>query len=112
MPNETDLEPKLKEAVQLTEAQWAVLAERVGGVWLIRSSHKLNKSAQNELMGILAMPSIHAWLSGAVTGGHTRSTTIPKSKKINDGRFYAFPVSDTSKVLLIGAEEQTTTAQR
>lgn len=112
MPNETDIEPKLKEVVQLTEADWAVLAERVGGVWLLRSSHRLNKGAQNELMGILAMPSIDAWLSGAVTVGHTRSTSIPSSKKLGQGRFYAFPITGAPKVLLVGAEEQTTTAQR
>ncbi|MBL8098441.1 MAG: GAF domain-containing protein [Anaerolineales bacterium] len=112
MPTETTIEPKLKEAVQLTEADWAVLAERVGGVWLLRSSHKLSKSAQNELMGILAMPSIDAWLSGAVTGGYTRSTGIPDSKKLGDGRFYAFPIANSSKALLIGAEEQTNTALR
>ncbi len=112
MPAETNIEPKLKEAVNLTEAIWVALVERVGGVWLIRSSHKLNKSAQNELMGILALPSIDAWLSGAIAGGYTRSTGIPASKKLDGSRFYAFPIAETSKALLVGAEEQSPIAQR
>lgn len=112
MPNKTDIEPKLKEATQLTKAQWAILVERVGGVWLIRSSYKLNQSAQNELMGILAMPSMDAWLSGAISGGYARFTSIPKSKKLDEGRLYAFPIKGVSKALLIGARKQTVIAQR
>jgi two-component system NtrC family sensor kinase len=112
MPAENHLESKLKEALQLTDSNWVALVERLGGVWLIRSSHKLNRAAQNELMGILALPSFDAWLSGAVTGGYTRSTSIPKNKKLAEGRFYAFPIADTAKVLLIGAHEQTPAAQK
>lgn len=112
MPTENNIEPKLKEALQLTSADWVALAERVGGVWLIRASHKLNKAAQNELMGILALPSIDAWLSGAVSGGYVRSAAIPKNKKITSSRFFAFPVAGASKIILAGADEQDSTSQR
>lgn len=112
MPTENNLEPKLKEALQLTNADWVVLAERVGGVWLIRASSKLNKIAQNELMGILALPSIDAWLSGAVSGGYVRNTAIPKNKKIKANKFFAFPVAGISKIILVGADEQDTNSQR
>ena len=33
MSTETGIETQLKEAVQLSEAVWAVLAERVSGDW-------------------------------------------------------------------------------
>lgn len=112
MPAENNIEPKLKEALQLTNADWVVLSERVGGAWVIRSSCKLNKASHDELLNILALPSIDAWLSGAVTGGYSRSSAIPKHKKITPARFYAFPITGTSKILLIGADEQTTTAQK
>ncbi len=36
MQTETSLESQLKDAAQLSEAEWAVLAERVGGAWLLR----------------------------------------------------------------------------
>ncbi len=112
MPAENNIEAKLKEALQLTDADWVVLSERVGGAWVIRSSCKLNKASHDELLNILALPSINAWLSGAVTGGYSRFSAIPKNKKIAQARFYAFPIIGTSKILLIGADEQTTTAQK
>lgn len=112
MPAENNIEAKLKEALQLTDADWVVLSERVGGAWVIRSSCKLNKASHDELLNILALPSINAWLSGAVTGGYSRFSAIPKNKKITQARFYAFPIIGTSKILLIGADEQTTTAQK
>ncbi|MBK7451825.1 MAG: hypothetical protein IPJ47_21415 [Anaerolineales bacterium] len=68
MQTDTLIDSQLKEAVQLTGALWAVLAERVGGVWLVRASHHLNKSAQNELTGIMAGSSTDAWLCGALSG--------------------------------------------
>jgi signal transduction histidine kinase len=112
MPAENNIEPQLKEALQLTDASWVVLAERVGGVWLIRIAHKLNKSAQTELLQILATQAVDTWLCGAISGGHTRTTTIPENQKIDGTRFYAFPIAGASKLLLTGADEQTATAQR
>lgn len=113
MQTETGIDTQLKEAVQLTGAAWAVLAERVGGVWLVRASYHLNKSAQNELTGIMAASSTDAWLCGALSGGHARSAEIPENRSIGSGRFLAFPISNTSKLILVGAEtEQSTAAQR
>ena len=113
MQTETDIDTQLKEAVQLTGAAWAVLAERVGGVWLVRASYHLSKSAQNELTGIMAVASTDAWLCGALSGGHARSAEIPENRAVGSGRFLAFPISNTSKLILVGAEaEQSTAAQR
>lgn len=113
MQTETDIDTQLKEAVQLTGAAWAVLAERVGGVWLVRASYHLSKPAQNELTGIMAVSSTDAWLCGALSGGHSRSAEIPENRSVGKGRFLAFPISNTSKLILVGAEsEQTTAAQR
>lgn len=112
MPNETNIDTQLKEAVQLTGADWAVLAERVGGVWLVRASHHLSKSAQNELTGIMAVTSTDAWLCGALSGGHTRSAEIPENRSVGVGRFFAFPISNSSKLILVGAGDQSNAAQR
>jgi len=112
MQNETSIDSQLKDAAQLTEAAWAVLAERVGGIWIIHSSYRLNKTAHNELMGIMSMVAIDAWLCGALSGGYTRSSSIPLNKSLIATRFYAFPISGTSQVILVGAEEQSATAQR
>ena len=112
MQTESNIETNLKEAVQLTGANWAVLAERAGGVWLVRASHRLSKTTLNELVGIMAGASTDAWLCGALTGGHTRSAEIGVNRGLGVGRFFAFPILNSSKLILIGAEEQTPDAQR
>mgnify|MGYP001166066858 CR=1 FL=1 len=112
MQTETGIDTQLKDAVQLTNASWAVLAERVGGAWLTRASYHLSKSAQNELTGVMAVASTDAWLCGALSGGYSRSAGIPENKLLGTGRFFAFPISGTSKLILVGAEDQSPAAQR
>lgn len=113
MQTESGIDTQLKEAVHLTAATWAVLVERVGGVWLVRASYHLNKAAQNELTGIMAASSTDAWLCGALSGGHARSAEIPENRSLGVGRFFAFPILSTSKLILVGAkEEQSNSAQR
>ena len=112
MQTNTGIVTPLKEAVQLSAAAWAVLAERVGGAWLLRAVYHLNKAAQNELMSLMARPSIDAWLCGALSGGHSRSSSIPEETKLEAARFFAFPIAGSSQAILVGADEQTTDAQR
>ncbi|HNK62781.1 MAG TPA: GAF domain-containing protein [Anaerolineales bacterium] len=108
----TGIETQLKDAVQLTEAVWAVHADRVGGTWLLLSSYHLNKTSQNELMGIMSLMAVDAWLCGALSGGYSRSTATPTNKTIGTSRLFAFPITGTSQVVLVGADEQSTNAQR
>jgi|CXWL01.1.fsa_nt_gi signal transduction histidine kinase len=112
MQTENGIETQLKDAAQLSDAVWAVLAERVGGAWLLRSVYKLNKITQNELMGILTAPAIDAWLCGSLSGGYSRFTSMPEGSKLNTARIYAFPVNGTSQSVIVGADEQSATAQR
>lgn len=111
MQNDPGIETQLKDAAQLSEAAWAALAERIGGIWLIRAAHKLGKSAQNELTEILATPSVDAWLCGALSGGNARSAKA-NGKKLGVSRFFAFPIGGASQVILVGANEQSPAAQR
>jgi signal transduction histidine kinase len=112
MRTDTGIESSLKDAVLLSTAAWAVLAERVGGAWLLRAVYHLNKSAQNELMGLMARPSIDAWLCGALSGGHSRSSSTPEGSSLETERFFAYPVVGSSLAILVGANEQTADAQR
>jgi len=112
MPTDPNFETQLKEAVQLSGAVWAVLAERVGGDWLIQSVVKLNKSAQNELRALIGKPSIDTWLCGALSGGNVRSGAIPEGSNFNVRRLFAFPISGGSQAILVGADEQSSDAQR
>lgn len=112
MQTETSIETQLKDAAQLSEAEWAALAERVGGTWILHASHRLNRSAQNELMSLMARSSIDAWLCGSLSGGHARSSLLPQDIQLNVKKFFAFPIAGVSQVLLVGANKQTTNAQR
>src|SRR5258705_2137438 len=103
---DTDIETPLKEAVQLSAAIWAVLAERVRGTWLLRVVYHLNKSTQNELSSLMMRPSIDGWLCGALTGGHSRSSTIPTGSNLGAERFFAFPIPGSSQAILVGANKQ------
>lgn len=112
MQTENGIEAQLKDAAQLSGAVWAVLAERVGGAWLLRSVYRLGKAAQNELAGIMAAPVVDAWLCGALSGGYSRFTSTPEESKLNTARIYAFPISGTSQSMIVGADEQSPDAQR
>jgi hypothetical protein len=112
MSTEPGIDTQLKDAAQLSEAVWAVLAERVGGAWILRSVYRLNKPAQKELIGLMARPFIDTWLCGALSGGYTRSSAIPEEANLKAERFFAFPINGTSQAILVGANEQGVNAQR
>lgn len=105
MQSETGIETQLKEASLLSGAVWAGIAERVTGAWLLRSAYHLNKSAQSDLLEYLARPSVDAWLCGSLSGGNMRSTALPKEGKLGSARIFAFPLSGTAQVILVGADE-------
>lgn len=112
MQTDNSIETQLKEAVQLSEAAWAVLAERVGGAWLLRALYRLNKPAQYELIDMMATPTVDAWLCGALSGGYSRFASTPDDSKLNTTRIYAFPISGTSQSILVGSDELPATGQR
>ncbi len=109
---ESNLESHLKDAALLSGAEWAVIAERVSGAWLLRSVYHLGKSAQNGLMEYLARPSVDAWLCGSLSGGTVRSSALPKEDKLGTERFFAFPLAGVTKAILVGADELSSDGQR
>jgi signal transduction histidine kinase len=112
MQNEPGVQVSLKEAALLSAAAWAVLAERVGGAWILHAVHRLTKAAQNELIGFMTRYSVDAWLCGALSGGHSRSTSLADPGGLEVKRIFAFPVDGASQVVLVGADELSTEAQR
>jgi signal transduction histidine kinase len=63
-------------------------------------------------MSLMTSPSIDAWLCGALSGGHTRSSAIPEGIDLEAERIFAFPVAGSSQSILVGADEQSADAQR
>ncbi|MCC6259394.1 MAG: GAF domain-containing protein [Anaerolineales bacterium] len=112
MQNDTGIETQLKDALQLSNASWAVVAERVGGAWILRVVCRLNKVNQNRLIDHLSKTFVDAWLCGSLSGGNMRSANLAKELKLGAERFYAFPLSGTSRALLVGADNLSNDGQR
>jgi signal transduction histidine kinase len=112
MQNDNGIPSSLKEAALLSSAKWAVLAERVGGAWILHAAYRLTKAAQNELVGFMTLHSVDAWLCGALSGGHSRSTSLTDPGGLEVRRIFAFPVEGVSQVVLVGADNQTSEALR
>ena len=112
MYTESGIETQLKDAVQLSGAVWAAMADRVGGAWLLRAVHHLNKTAQQDLMEYLAHPSVDAWLCGSLSGGTMRSSALSNAADLGTLRLYSFPLSGASQTILVGADELASDAQR
>ena len=112
MPTEIGIETQLKEALQLTGAEWVALSERVGGAWKMRATYHLTKPAQVAVTTVLNKPAVDAWLCGALTVGHTRSNSFSEIRNLGADRIFAFPISGVSQAILVGASQQTPDAQR
>ena len=112
MPTQTNIEYQLKEASQLTNAAWSALAEREMGKWRVVTYYRLGKKTQPALVKFLSRGEVDSWLCGALSGGQSRSVSIPKSNKLEAGRLFAFPVEGVSRVVLVGGEQLSNESQR
>lgn len=107
-----NIEYQLKEASQLSKAEWSALVEREAGKWRIVSNHHLAKKNQPALMKFLGKAEVDSWLCGAVSGGQSRSVSLPESSKLEVSRLFAFPLKGVSRVVLAGADQLSNESQR
>src|ERR671918_2206475 len=112
MPDRIPIENQLKEASQLTTTAWAALVEREAGKWRILSNHHLAKKIHPALVKFLSKPEVDSWLCGALSGGQSRSVSLPESSNLDASRLFAFPLPGVSRVVLAGASQLTSEAQR
>jgi signal transduction histidine kinase len=112
MPIQTSIANQLKEASQLTDSLWAVLLEREAGKWRVLANYHLPKKIHPLLVKFLTKEEVDAWLGGALSGGQSRSVSLPESSNLETGRLYAFPLLGASRVVLTGASQLTAEAQR
>src|SRR5258706_900417 len=112
MPTQTDIDYQLKEGSQLTNAAWSALAERDMGKWRVVAYYRLGKKTQPALVKFLSKGEVDSWLCGALSGGQSRSVSIPKSNKLEAERLFAFPLEGVSQVVLVGAEQMSNESQR
>ncbi len=112
MPAHTTIDNQLKEASQLTDVAWAALVEREAGKWRVLSHHRLGKRMQAELVNFLGKVEVDSWLCGALSGGQSRSVSLPESSKLEAGRLFAFPLAGVSRVVVAGTGQLSSESQR
>ena len=112
MPTLPTIENQLKEASQLTNAAWAALVEREAGKWRVLANYRLAKKTHPALVKFLSKTEVDSWLSGALSGGQSRSVSLRESSKLEAGRLFAFPLLGGSRVVLAGASQLTNESQR
>jgi signal transduction histidine kinase len=112
MVNTTTMDYQLKEASQLTDAAWSALVEREAGKWRVVTHYKLGKKFQTALVKFLAKNEVDSWLCGALSGGQSRSVSLPKSNTMRAERLYAFPLHGMSRAVVVGAAQLSNNAQR
>ncbi|HET6594491.1 MAG TPA: GAF domain-containing protein [Anaerolineales bacterium] len=112
MPTYTSIANQLKEASQLTGTLWAALVERDAGKWRVLSNYHLAKNVHPLLVKFLNQTEVDSWLCGALSGGQSRSVSLPESSRLEVGRLFAFPLPGVSRVVLAGASQLTTDSQR
>ncbi len=103
---------QLKEASQLTDAAWSALVEREAGKWRVVTHYKLGKKFQSALVKFLGKAEVDSWLCGALSGGQSRSVSLPESNDLAVERLYAFPLRGLSQAVLVGAGQLGNNAQR
>jgi signal transduction histidine kinase len=112
MPTQITVENQLKEASQLTSTAWAVLVEREAGKWRVLANYHLAKTIHPALVKFLSKTEVDSWLCGALSGGQSRSVSLPESSQLKASRLFAFPLPGASRVVLAGTEQLTPESQR
>jgi len=101
-----NLEAHLRETCKLTDASWAVFADREKGCWFVEAAHSLPKFKQNVLVKYLAQEETSKWLESALHGDDIQFINLPENTKLEALRLYAFPLIEQSQLILVGANHQ------
>src|SRR5215212_6570998 len=112
MASQTRIDNQLKEASLLTDVAWSALVEREAGKWRVLAHYHLGKKTQPALVKFLSKAEVDSWLCGALSGGQSRSVSLPESSSLEAGRLFAFPLTGVSRVVLVNASQLTSEAQR
>ena len=109
---QTTLETQLKEASQLTSTAWAALVEREAGKWRVLSHFHLGKKTQPALVKFLGKSEVDSWLCGALSGGQSRSVSLPELQHAGRSPFVCVSVGRSFPRCACGADQLTNDFQR
>src|SRR5512139_470435 len=112
MSGQNNIDYQLKEASQLTDVAWSALVEREAGKWRVITHYRLAKKIHPDLINFLGKIEVDSWLCGALSGGQSRSVSLPQPSKLEGDRLYAFPLAGVSRVVLAGAGQLSSESPR
>src|SRR5215212_804954 len=112
MASQTRIDNQLKEASLLTDVAWSALVEREAGKWRVLAHYHLGKKTQPGLVKFLSKVEVDSWLCGALSGGQSRSVSLPETSNLEAARLFAFPVAGVSQVVVAGADQLSNESQR
>jgi signal transduction histidine kinase len=108
MPNEFAF---LKEACQITGANWSALAERESGRWQLLAVYQIGRQARESLREHLSRPNVDAWLCGALNAGRVRKRLVSGVVGLEKSTLYVYPIANTFTVILVGARQMSPRVQ-
>src|SRR5690349_24120491 len=71
------------------------------------TTHFRSQKAQPQLVKFLSKAEVDSWLGGALSGGQSRSVSLPASTTLNTSRLFAFPLPGASRVVVAGDRKST-----
>lgn len=89
-----------------------MLVEREAGKWRVLAYYRLAKKMQPELVSFLSKVEVDSWLCGALSGGQSRSVSLPEDNNLAVSRLYAFPLAGATQVVVVGADQLSNESQR
>jgi hypothetical protein len=80
------LESLLREACLLTQASWAVWADRASGTWQIIAAHGIRGPLLVRVTAHIQQSTVDSWMCGAFSSNALRSRTFPIEGAISEAR--------------------------
>jgi len=97
------LESLLREACLLTQASWAVWADRASGTWQIIAAHGIRGPLLVRLTAHIQQTTVDSWMCGAFSSNALRSRTFP-IEGLSPKRVMLLPVPGTFSAILVSGE--------
>jgi len=112
MSNKSGTDYRLKEAVQIADAEWVAHLERQAAKWEYKFIYHIPKKRMENLIEYLRQSSVDSWLCGALGSRSSRSRKVPEELDIGCERLFAYPIEGSAGLLLVGTTQQDSKAQR
>ncbi len=107
----SQMDIQLREAGQLTGADWAACME-YSNEWELLGSYKMGLNQRSELQKLIMIPGITTWMKGVLAGYRNRPRIIPEHIGLTGRILFIFPNQVTQRIILVAAENLSVAARR